>query len=466
MDIVSKKDEILAQQILDLSGGMENYQSLKNCMTRVRVVFKDESKVDKEAIQKLDGVLGVNEAESYQIIVGPGRSMKVRQAMEDLSAGHVAGDASNEPEKKDGFIKALTNIFVPLIPAIIASGVITGINNLIQSNAKAMALAKGIKPEQVIASWHLTDISSVLGILGTATLGFIVIYVGINSALQFKANTILGGVIGAITITAGLDSLGLVSGQGGVFGVIFGVWILAKLEKFLHKIMPNVIEVIMVPFLSLLITGGLYLFAIMPLAGYLSDYVVIGIMFLLQHTGVFGGFVIAALSPALTATGLQHGLLPIQIELINQTGATPLSPVQIMSNAGLVGTGLGLALLNIKDKKMREIARGVIPTTFLAVGEPTLYGLVLPSGWGFITASIGAGFGGAMIRLLDVQQAAIGAAGMSALPLIAHEKYLQYLISYAVGALAGFVITYAVGLYRVKKHLGISSIQGSTVHAK
>lgn len=456
--MMGKKDDLLAKEILDLSGGAENYASLKNCMTRVRIVFKDESKVDKEAIKKLDGVLGVHEAESFQIIVGPGRSMKVREAMEDLSGGNGIGDDNTGKPKNESFVKALTNIFVPLIPAIIASGVVTGINNLIQSNAKASALAHHIKPEAVIANWHMTDITALLGILGTATLGYIVIFVGINSAIQFKANMIMGGVIGAITITTGLEALGLQSGQGGVFGVIFGVWILAKLEKFLHKVIPNVVEVILVPFLSLIITGGLYLFAIMPLAGLLSDYVVKGIMFLLVHTSVFGGFAIAALSPALTATGLQHGLLPIQIELINQTGATPLSPVQIMSNAGLVGTGLGLLALNFRDKKIREIAKGVIPTTFLAVGEPTLYGMVLPSGWGFITASIGAGFGGAMIRLLDVQQAAIGAAGMSALPLIADGKYLQYLISYGVGALAGFVITYMVGIYRLNNHMSISSI--------
>lgn len=452
------KIEDIAQRIIDLSGGAANIKKVVNCMTRVRINYVNDELVDKEGIRKIDGVLGTNQAETFQIIVGPGKSVKVREAINEKIGATSNTASDDEPEKKEGFLKALTSIFIPIIPAIIASGVATGINNVLQNQANNVAMATGRTAAQVISSWNLTQITGILSILGTATLGYLVIYTGIMSAVQFNANMILGGVIGAITISNGLENLGLSSGQGGVFGVILGVWLLSKVEKVLKKYIPNILAVVFVPFLSLLITGGVYLFVVMPFAGFLSDGICNGIMWLIENAGVPGGFIIAGIAPSLTTTGLQNGLIPVQIELIRATGTTPISPVQIMGNAGLVGSGLGILVLNWKSKKVRDIAKGVIPTTFLAVGEPVLYGLAIPSGYGFFTASFGAACAGAMIRFLDVRQVAIGGAGMSAVPLMADGKYFHYLFCYGIGVLVAFSATYVVGMIRLKQNKSVGGL--------
>ncbi|RRJ63268.1 PTS sugar transporter subunit IIC [Paenibacillus oralis] len=449
-------DKTLAGQIVELSGGSGNFDSLTNCMTRVRIKYKDNSKVELEKIKELKGVLGIIEEDSTQIVVGPGHSNKVREEMEKIINSSSIENKVTEPEeskeKKKGFLKMISNIFVPILPGIIASGIIQGVNNMITNSAAQRAAELGIKgtdaltaQQVVLDSWHILQLSTLLSILGAATFSFLAIYTGIMAAREFKTDMILGGVLGAVSISGSLlGDLGLSNGQGGLFGVIFGVYLLSVIQKLLRKVVPNILDVVVTPTLTLLITSAIFLLTVMPLAGILSDWIINGILALLEFSGILGGFVLAALFPSLIATGLHHSLSAIHAELLNTLGVDPVFPVQIMSNAGMVGAGLAIYFLT-KNKKTKEIAKGAIPTSFLAVGEPTMYGVVLPSGFGFITGSIGAGIGGIMIRLFDVNSTAFGSAGMSAIPLIANGDYLQYLISYVIGCCAAFVLTYVVG---------------------
>lgn len=446
----------LGEKIITLSGGKSNFKSVKNCMTRVRITYVDEGKVNKEQIEQLEGVLGVNVADTFQIIVGPGKSVKVQESINSL-LGKLDDNESEEEKGKKNFLKMLSNIFVPLIPAIIASGFLQGINNILISNAKVTAMTQQIAgtdkltPFQVVLQQDgLLKISTLLGLLGDATFAFLAIYVGMTAAKQFKTDPILGAALGAVTTLPSLSILGLTPGQGGLFGVIFGVWLMSKVGIILKKIVPDVLDVVLTPTFNLIITGTIYLFGIMPIAGILSDWLIGGIMYLLENTGVFGGFVLATAFPSLIATGLHHGLSPIHMELINSTGGTPIFPVQIMSNAGLLGAGIAILVLT-KNQKTKEIAKGCLPTTFLAVGEPTMYGLVIPSGFGFITASLGAGVAGALVRFFDIKSSAFGAAGMSAIPLMADGKYIQYLICYAVGVISAFILTVTYAKVRNKE---------------
>lgn len=447
----------LGEKIIELSGGKDNFKSVKNCMTRVRISYKDLEKVDKKKIEELEGVLGINVADTFQIIVGPGKSVKIQEEINKILGSSESSEEKEEIKEEQNFLKMLSNIFVPLIPAIIASGFLQGINNILISNAKVTAISKNIvgtdslSPFQVVLEQDgLLKISTLLGILGDATFAFLAIYVGMTAAKQFKTDPILGAAIGAATTLPSLSILGLTPGQGGLFGIIFGIWLMSKIGELLKRIIPDILDVVLTPTFNLIITGSIYIFLIMPVAGKLSDYLINGILYLLENTGIFGGFVLATAFPSLIATGLHHGLSPIHMELINSTGSTPIFPVQIMSNAGLLGAGLAILVLT-KDKKIKEIAKGCLPTTFLAVGEPTMYGLVIPSGFGFMTASLGAGVAGALVRFFDIQSSAFGAAGMSAIPLMADGKYFQYLICYAVGVGAAFVFTMGYAKLRNKK---------------
>ncbi len=444
----------MAEKIIELSGGKENFVSVINCMTRVRVTYVNKDIVQIEEIKKLDFVQTVIEKETVQIVVGPGRSTKIRVAINEILGAVQSEVKTQEKKEKVGILKTLSNIFVPILPAIIASGVIMGINNIITNNAAVKAVELGVKAtdkltaaQVVLQMWNVLQISTILGIIGSSTFSFLAIYVGITAAKEFGADTIMGGLVGAMTIAPALGIIHLSAGQGGLFGVILAVYIFSKIEKLLRKIIPDIIAVVAIPVLSICIIGILLFFIVMPITGVLTGWITNGLMFVLNFSGVIGGFILAAGAPSLIATGLHQGLTPINLELINSTGSTALNSIQIMSNSGMVGAATAVLFLT-KDKKMKNIAKAAIPTSFLAVGEPCIYGVNIPTGFAFITGSIGAGFGGAMVRLLDVKTSAIGAAGMSAIPLIADGKYLQYLICWLVGAVAAFVITFVVGKAR------------------
>ncbi|GEL15897.1 PTS transporter subunit EIIC [Pediococcus cellicola] len=469
----------VANKIINLCGGKDNFISVENCMTRLRIKFKNKDLIQIEELKKVPGVLGINDADTFQIVVGPGKSTKIHEAIIEILGSEYDAGTQEETNSKDqnqsmdqtiqetktkarshtsgrmkAFLTTLSNIFVPVIPAIIASGFVQGINNIMTSNATNTAIREGIKAsgqltntQVVLQNWHLLQVSTVFGIIGTAVLSFLAIYVGVTSAVQFKTDKLLGGAIGAITLSPALPALGLKAGEGGLFGVILGVWILAKFMKMFHKIIPDVLDVVLTPTLSLLLSAGVYFLTVMPIMGFLSDGLIKGILFLINESGVVGGFVLSALAPALISTGLHQGLTPINLQLIAQHGSTQINAFQIMSNAGLVGAGLALWIMS-RNQQVRNVAKAALPATILAVGEPTLFGLVIPSGFGFITASLGAGFGGVMVSLLGVKCSALGAAGMSAIPLIADGKYIQYLIAYVVACAAGFILTYVVGKMR------------------
>lgn len=229
--------------------------------------------------------------------------------------------------------------------------------------------------------------------------------------------------------------------------MIFAVWLMCLLEKPVRRFVPDIVDVVVAPTLVLLVMAAALLFIIMPAAGIVSNGILSGLNGLLEHGGIVAGFVLSALFPFLISLGLHHGLFPIHLEMINATGHAPLFAIQIMSNAGMVGAATAVLLLT-RDPVMKKIARGAIPTSILAVGEPTIFGVNIPAGFAFITGSIGAGFGGVMVVLLGVSTNGVGAAGLSALPLIADGKYLQYILAWLVGCAAAFALTYIVGKVR------------------
>ncbi|KYQ97125.1 PTS sugar transporter subunit IIC [Serratia plymuthica] len=459
---------LVADTIVKHCGGPGNLVHVTNCMTRVRMTIGDTSKVDLSALKAIDGVLGVVEDDTLQVIVGPGKSSKVATIINDLMKGSPAATPMSEIELKaklarekakkqtpvKAILKHIANIFVPILPPLIAAGILMGINNVLVNSAAAFALTHHIaaigdlSPAQVVLDQrHLLGVSEFLGLVSKALFSFLAIYTGVTSAKEFGGTVVMGGLLGAITIAPQLPQLGLIPGQGGLIGVIFAVWLMCWLEKRVRQFIPDVMDVVLTPTIVLGVMAAVLLFAIMPVAGVLSDAILHGMNGLLTTGGVAAGFVLAALFPFLISLGLHHGLFPIHLEMINATGHAPLFAIQIMSNAGMVGAATAVLLLT-KDPMMKKIARGAIPTSILAVGEPTIFGVNIPVGFAFITGSIGAGFGGMMIVLLGVTTNGVGAAGLSALPLIADGKYLQYILAWLVGCLAAFVLTYVTGKVR------------------
>lgn len=469
------KEQQLAERIIAAVGGMDNIDSVMNCMTRVRIKVLDENKVDDQELRHIDGVMGVIHDERIQVVVGPGTVNKVANHMAELS-GVKLGDPiphhHNDSEKMDyksyaadkakankeahkakqkngklnKVLKSIANIFIPLIPAFIGAGLIGGI---------AAVLSNLMVAGYISGAW-ITQLITVFNVIKDGMLAHLAIFTGINAAKEFGATPGLGGVIGGTTLLTGIAGKNILMnvftgeplqpGQGGIIGVIFAVWILSIVEKRLHKIVPNAIDIIVTPTIALLIVGLLTIFIFMPLAGFVSDSLVSVVNGIISIGGVFSGFIIGASFLPLVMLGLHHIFTPIHIEMINQSGATYLLPIAAMAGAGQVGAALALWVRCKRNTTLRNTLKGALPVGFLGIGEPLIYGVTLPLGRPFLTACIGGGIGGAVIGGIGhIGAKAIGPSGVSLLPLISDNMYLGYIAGLLAAYAGGFVCTYLFG---------------------
>ena len=458
----------LAKVIVNLVGGKENVIKAANCMTRLRLTIKDAKVIKMDELKNTEGVLGVVEANNYlQVVLGPGKAKKVTDICIDelgLPRDGVVTEnwEDNKQKVKDNqkqnkfkqAINVIANIFIPLIPAIIAAGIFNGLGSLITT-----LQGQGTLPTE--GFWQATQL--MFSLIGGGFLSYFAIYTGINSAKQFGATEALGGMIGAISIGGNIVALStmlglydeavplnsiLTTGKGGIIGVIIGVYILAKIEKAIRKRIPDVLDLILTPLLTLLITGIIFVFIIMPLAGFLSDGLVSALSIIINSSNpvvsVISGFVLAALFLPMVLLGLHHGLIPIYAVQLEAMGGVSLFPVLAMAGAGQVGAAIAIYFIarKVKNIRLQKVITGALPAGFLGVGEPLIYGVTLPMFKPFITAGLGAGFGGAYVMLTHVLANSWGPSGLVAIPIMKPESMLNFFIGLVISYIAGFIITY------------------------
>lgn len=455
----------LAENIIKLVGSKENVASIAHCMTRVRLKIKQPQLVQLDALKSLEGVLGVVESDTLQVVVGPGKAKKVHDEIvseyQISSGGDVeswqANKASIKAAQKETptkrALKTISNIFIPLIPAIIAAGLFNGFAGLMKQFVDVSAETGGM--------WHI--IHQLFTLSGAAFLSYFAVFTGINAAKEFGGTLALGGVIGGMTIGAQITTIStalglynaetplnsiLISGKGGIIGVIIGVWVMTKIEHAIRKIIPDVLDLVVTPFLTVLCTGLLLVFVIMPGAGYLSDGLVAVLNLIInseiQLVRILSGYILSAVFLPMVLLGLHHGLIPIYAIQLDQMGGVSLFPVLAMAGAGQVGAAIAIYLKATKAKntRMQKTILGALPAGLLGVGEPLIYGVTLPLGTPFITAGLGAGFGGAWVMLSGVMAGAWGPSGLLALPLMQTPAMItNYLIGLVIAYIAGFVIT-------------------------
>lgn len=208
--------------------------------------------------------------------------------------------------------------------------------------------------------------------------------------------------------------------------------------------MHSSVDIIFTPLITLLIVGFFSLYAVVPVAGVLSDGITSGIHTILDVGGVVAGALLSGFFLPLVMVGLHHGLTPIHLELMNTTGVTALLPILAMAGAGQVGAAIAI-FVKTKNKRLRNIIKGALPVGFLGIGEPLLYGVTLPLGRPFVTACCGAAVGGAFQAAMKVAAGGIGVSGISLIPLIANNLYLYYFFGLVISYAFGFLFTYLFG---------------------
>ncbi|MFD4570633.1 PTS transporter subunit EIIC [Streptomyces sp. NPDC058467] len=440
----------IAAAILPLVGGPANVTSAAHCMTRLRLDLRDRSLVQEEALRALPAVLGVvADDDTYQIVLGPGTVARVTPEFEALLAGASTAEqlAARGAELKAArrqrnttpvklLLRRIANIFVPLIPALIGCGVIAGLNGLL-----------------VNLGW-LGTITPALAAVAAGFMALIAVFVGHNTAKEFGGTPVLGGAVAAVIVYAGVAKvtvfgMTLAPGQGGVLGALAAAGLGTYVEKWCRGWVPEALDVLVTPTLTVLIAGLVTLYALMYAAGELSTAIGTAANWLLAHTGVFAGLILGGLFLPLVMLGLHQALIPIHTTLIEQQGYTVLLPILAMAGAGQVGAAAAVYVRLRHDTSIRTTIKSALPAGLLGVGEPLIYGVSLPLGRPFVTACAGGAAGGAFVGFFSmlgdkVGSSAIGPSGWALFPLLAGNRGLAFTAAiYAGGLLTGYVVGFA-----------------------
>lgn len=444
-----KKEEKLAREILEHIGGGENIETFTHCMTRVRIRLKDDTKANLEALKHVDGVLGIVAGDTLQVVVGPGTVNKVASQISqltnikmgevlDVNEDDLAQLTKSQIKKKNdtpfkNLLRKIGSIFIPLIPGLVASGLINGTVGFLRNAGIDGSL-----------TWM-----QILTLLGGAIFGYLAIIVGWNTAREFGGTPVLGAIAGIIIMHPGLAEITLfgnelVAGRGGLIGAMLAAWLMVWFEKQFRKFVPNAIDILLTPLLTILTVGMLTIVVVQPFAGFLSDGITAGILWLLKFGGPIVGAILAGFFLPLVMLGLHQGLTPIHLELINTIGNTPLLPVLAMAGAGQVGAAIAI-FVKTKNGKLKNVIKGALPAGFLGIGEPLIYGVTLPLGRPFISSCLGAAVGGAFQAWMGTAARAVGVSGLPLMALIDDNRILIYIFGLIITYTAGFLITYFWG---------------------
>lgn len=456
----------VSKQLIESLGGEENIANAEACMTRLRVSLKDLSKADTESIKKIEGVLGVVEADTLQIVFGPGTVNKVFDEFalqtglkKDTSAPDVKSVAEeNKAARKkkydkplQNFLKRIANIFVPLLPGIIAAGLINGLTNVI--NVSTGGALSGI--------WWYESIHT----MGWALFAYLAIFVGYNACREFGGSPVLGGIAGAICISnsampllatyGGSQIILPMTGQaynpgnGGLIAAMVAGIFFAWMEKKIRRIMPGVLDTILSPLLVLVVGSLAVVLAIQPLGAFLTKAIYAAMNFVYGSLGVIGGFILAAGFLPLVSVGLHQALIPIHAMLNDPQGPTAginyLYPILMMAGGGQVGAGIAL-YIRTRNLRLKSFIRDSIPVGILGIGEPLMYAVTLPLGRPFVTACLGAGFGGMAASLFHIGTVSQGVSGLFGLLIVEPGHQLQYIIAMLLAYLGGFILTWLFGV--------------------
>lgn len=454
-----------AQEILGKVGGSENIASAAHCATRLRLVIADNSKADKEAIENIEGVKGVFEASGQlQIILGTGTVNKVFDEFISL-AGITASSKAEAKEaaarKQNVFMRAvklLGDIFVPIIPAIVASGFLMGIMNSLD-----FMINNGFISLDTSGSIYVFA-----NLFSNTAYTFLQILIAFSAAKAFGANPYLGAVIGMIMINPalqnaytvategvqqtqsvffGLYDIDMVGYQGHVIPVVIAVWVLSVIEKKLHKIVPEVLDLFVTPLVSVFVTGYLTLSIIGPVFVWAENAILGGIQWLLTLPLGIGSLIMGGLYAPTVVTGIHQMYTAIDIGQIAQYGYTYWLPLASAANVAQGAAALAVALKS-RDKKVKSLALPSSLSAFMGITEPAIFGVNLRFFKPFIAGCIGGGCGALYASLVHLGAKGTGVTGIFGV-LLCLETPVQYIIEMAISVGVAFIISFIV--YQDKK---------------
>ncbi|USD67943.1 sucrose-specific PTS transporter subunit IIBC [Vibrio sp. SCSIO 43136] len=461
----------VAARLLELLGGKENIHALAHCATRLRLALKDESLIDEEAIGDLDGVKGqFKVAGQYQIIFGSGivnqvhAEMAKLTGMSEMSTSEVASAGAEKQNILQRAVKGLSDIFVPIIPAIVAGGLLMGVFNLLTAQGLF------IEGQSLIEAYPgMADLANMINTFANAPFVYLPVLLAFSASKKFGGNPFLGAALGMLMVhpdllngwgfggasVAGSIPVWNIFGfeiqkvgyQGSVLPVLVSAFILAKVENGLRKFVPSVLDNLLTPMLAIFITGFLTFTLVGPFTRDIGFLLGDGLNWLYDSAGFVGGALFGFIYAPFVITGMHHSFIAIETQLLADiaiTGGTFIFPIAAMSNVAQGAAALAVGL-STKDTKLKGIAMPSGVTALLGITEPAMFGVNLKLRYPFIAAIIGAAISSAFITVFNVKAQALGAAGLPGIISIRPENITYYVIGMLLSFGIAFALTFVLG---------------------
>lgn len=436
--------------VLDAVGGKENIRNFEHCATRLRIILKDDSKLDKEKAEEVPESKGYFfNTGQHQFIFGTGTVNTVYSEMEQLlgdsssneSEGNFKDDVYQNLSPLQKVVRTLADILVPLIPALVTTGLLMGIRGLI------IELGVELSPDWLTMFEMLTD----------TAFAFLPVLIAYSATRKFGGNPILGIVVGLMLVAPQLPNAYTVAGgdaepltllgidiigyQGSVIPAILAGWLIAKLERTFRSFVPQMMDLIVTPFMTIVITIAVMLFLLGPIIQVAESAVINSIIYLIEAPFGIGYVIYAGLQQVITITGLHHSISIIEISLLNNTGSNVLQTLGTASMAGQFGAAVSAAFLMSNHLK-RSNALSASASTLFGITEPLLFGVSLRSMRIFGSGIVGGAAGGLLTYILGLAATGMGITFIPGLLLYTNSivSLLQYLLIIAVSFAVGFVL--------------------------
>ena len=475
----------VAGEVVEAVGGASNISAAAHCATRLRLVIADESKINQQALDDNEDLKGTFAAGGmFQIIVGPG---DVDQVYADMVANHGVREVSKDEAKEEAeaggnifsrFIKMIADIFVPVLPALIAGGLLMALHSVLT--------ADGLFGKESVVDMYdwMTDYDALIKLVSSAAFASLPVLVGFSAAKRFGGNTYLGAAMGAAMVSPSLLSaysmtdaaaaakfwaytdqssvwnlFGLevtkVGYQAMVIPTLVVTWIMCLIEKSLHKVLKGTADFLLTPLITLLITGFLAFVVVGPVTRELSNYLTYGINWLYTSLGLFGGLIFGFFYSAIVVTGLHQSFPAIEIPLLPANGGVGdfIFPIASMANVAQGAAALAV-FFKTRDAKLKGLAGAGGVSAVFGITEPAIFGVNLRLRWPFFIAMGASAIGSAGVALLNVRGQALGAAGFVGFVSIIPKSIPAYLALEVLVFVLSFGATLGYALTRGKADMG------------
>lgn len=449
---MSKTD---VKKLLEYVGDDENIVNVGHCFTRLRFDLKDNEKINRDAISKLDGVMGEQiQSGQYQVIIGNNVDKVYDELLQYVDISKSSGNVEVKKEKQNpinALFELIAGIFTPILPAIVGAGMLKALIAILQIT------------NVIVAG---TDAYNILSIISDATFYFLPVLLGVSAARKFKTDEFLAASLGAILIyptfigayEMGVDKslsflslpIPILSYSGSVIPIILGTYLLSIVYRFFNKVMPSFLRMVFSPLLTLLVVAPLTLAFLGPLGNYIGQYLQLGIDWLYSNSGPLAGMIFAGLMPLIVMTGMHYAFFPTAIQSLGTLGyEIMLLPANFIANMAQAGATLAVSIKS-KDEKMKSIALSSGISAVFGITEPAMYGVTMKLKKPFYIAMGSAAIGGGIASMFGVRTFAFAAPGILSLPTYISPEYtsnfMWIVISLVVSFFTSFILTLLFGV--------------------